>query len=258
MMVRAMSGFVLAALIALVARRARSLAPSGAVAATIVGTLAMAAGWSWGVLLIVYFASSSALSHFGRTIKERRTVSVVAKSGARDAAQVLANGAAFAAAALFLLVKPDVRWILLGAGSLAASAADTWATEIGTLYGGSPRSILTWKTIPVGTSGGVTLIGTLATLGGAAFIALVAAALGWTWIVCRGVMIGGIAGALIDSILGATLQSRRWCDACSRETERVVHDCGAQTRAYRGLSWLDNDVVNFLSNIAGGVLSTML
>lgn len=258
MMIRAMSGFLVAALIALAARRTRSLAPSGAVAATIIGTLAVAAGWSWGILLIVYFASSSALSHLGRALKEQRTASVVAKSGARDAAQVLANGATFALAALLLLIEPDIRWILLGAGSLAASAADTWATEIGTLYGGNPRSIVTWRTIPVGTSGGVTLIGTLATIGGAAFIALVAAALGWTWIVCRNVMIGGVAGALVDSLLGAAVQSRRWCDVCSRETERVVHDCGTPTRTYRGLAWLDNDVVNFLSNAVGGVVSTML
>jgi hypothetical protein len=109
MMLRAMSGFLVAALIALAARLTRSLAPSGAIAAVILGTLAVAAGWSWGVLLIVYFASSSALSHFGRASKEGRTASVVAKSGARDAAQVLANGATFAAAALFLSISYQPR-----------------------------------------------------------------------------------------------------------------------------------------------------
>ncbi len=258
MIARALSGFAIAGLIALVARRTRSLAPSGAIVATIIGTLAVAAGWSWGVLLIVYFASSTALSHLGRSAKEQRTASIVAKGGARDAAQVLANGGTFAASALFLLLEPDVRWIALGAGSLAASAADTWATEIGTLLGGNPRSILTWRTIPVGTSGGVSLIGTVAAAAGAAFIGLVAASLGWTWLVCRNVMIGGIAGAFIDSLLGATLQSRRWCDACSRQTERVVHDCGAQTRAQGGFSWMNNDVVNFLSNAAGGLLAMIL
>lgn len=258
MIVRALSGFLLAALIALVAWRTRSLSSSGASTATIIGTLAVTAGWSWGVLLIVYFASSSALSHLGRSAKERRTASIVAKAGPRDAAQVLANGATFAAAALFLLLTPDARWIALGAGSLAASAADTWATEIGTLAGGNPRSILTWRTTQVGTSGGVSLTGTLAAIGGAAFVALVAASLGWTWIVCRNVLIGGIAGAFIDSLLGATLQSRRWCDACSRETERAIHDCGAQTRPHGGFFWMDNDVVNFMSATAGGLLAMIL
>jgi uncharacterized protein (TIGR00297 family) len=255
---RALAGFVLAAVIAVVARRTRSLTSSGAVAATAIGTLAVAAGWSWAVLLIVYFATSTALSRLGRAVKERQTVSIVAKGGARDATQVLANGAMFGTAAFVMTVRPDVSWITLGAGSLAASAADTWATEIGTLYGGVPRSILTWRSVPAGTSGGISAIGTVAALAGAVFVALVVAALGWTWIVARNVMMGGLAGALIDSLLGATIQSRRWCDQCQRETERTVHDCGAPTRNVRGFVWLDNDMVNFLSNAGGALIAAIL
>jgi len=255
---RALAGLALAALISLVARRARSLTSSGAIAATVVGTIAVAAGWSWGALLIVYFATSTAFSHLGKASKERRTASIVAKGGARDAIQVLANGAMFAAAALVMTIRPDIRWIALGAGSLAASAADTWATEIGTLYGGNPRSILTWRSVPVGTSGGVSAIGTLAALSGAVFIGLVVAAFGSTPIVARSVMIGGVAGALIDSLLGATIQSRRWCDICERETERTVHNCGTSTRHLGGFVWLDNDMVNFLSNVAGALIAAIL
>jgi uncharacterized protein (TIGR00297 family) len=255
---RTLAGLALAALISLLARRTRSLTSGGAIAATAMGTLAVAAGWSWGVLLIVYFAVSTALSHLGKAAKERRTASIVAKGGARDATQVLANGAMFAGAALVATMRPDIRWIALGAGSLAASAADTWATEIGTLYGTKPRSILTWRGVPVGTSGGVSAIGTLAAIAGAAFVALVVAALGWAPIVARNVMIGGIAGSLVDSLLGATVQARRWCDVCERETERAVHDCATSTRHLRGFAWLDNDMVNFLSNAAGGLIAAIL
>jgi len=255
---RTLAGLALAAVIAIAARRARSLTTSGAIAAMVIGTLAVAAGWSWGTLLIVYFATSTALSHLGKASKERWTASIVVKSGARDGTQVLANGAIFAAAALAAAIGPDVRWIALGAGSLAASAADTWATEIGTLYGGSPRSILTWRSVPVGTSGGVSAIGTLAAVAGAVFVALVASALGGTWIVARNVVVGGIAGAVLDSLAGATVQARRWCDACERETERTVHDCGARTRRVRGTAWMDNDMVNFLSNAAGGLIAAIL
>ena len=255
---RGLAGLVLAVLISVVARRARSLSWGGAVAATVVGTLAVVAGWSWGGLLIVYFVASTALSRLGRASKERRTASIVAKVGARDATQVFANGAMFAAAAFAMTIRPDVRWIALGAGSLAASAADTWATEIGTLYGGVPRSILTWRSVPAGTSGGVSAIGTLGALAGAVFVALVVAALGWNWVVARNVMIGGVAGALVDSILGATVQARRWCDTCARETEREVHDCGALTRNVRGFVWLDNDMVNFLSNVIGALVAAVL
>jgi uncharacterized protein (TIGR00297 family) len=258
MMLRAALGLGLAACIAFLARRTRSLSTGGAVAATLVGGAAVAAGWSWGALLIIYFASSSILSHVGRGEKERRTGSIVAKSGDRDAVQVLANGAIFAGAALAMVVRPDVHWLVLGAGALAASAADTWATEVGTLRGGEPHSILTGRSVPAGTSGGVSMIGTIGLVSGAAFIGAAMIAVGWNPYIARYVFIGGIVGAVVDSLLGATMQARRWCEPCGRETERAVHDCGAATRAHRGLGWLDNDIVNFLSTAAGGLLAALL
>jgi uncharacterized protein (TIGR00297 family) len=178
--------------------------------------------------------------------------------------QVLANGALFAGAALAMLIHPHVQWIALGAGSLAASAADTWATEIGTLSRHHPRSILSGRRVPAGTSGGVSLIGTLAMIAGATFIAALVHALRWTPAIAVGVGAGGLVGAVFDSLLGATLQARRWCDGCARETERATHDCmpapapSLPTRHLRGLAWMDNDVVNFLSSAAGGLLAAVL
>jgi len=255
---RAFAGLLLAAFISIVSRKARSLTIGGAIAATMIGTVAVAAGWNWGALLIIYFASSTLLSRSGRSLKEARTASIVAKGGERDAVQVLANGATFAGAAIAMLVQPDSRWIALGAGSLAAAAADTWATEIGTLYGGEPRSILSGRRVPAGTSGGISAIGTLAAVSGAMFLAILVKLFGSTPAVARHVAMGGVFGALLDSLLGATVQARRWCATCTRETERAVHDCGTATRPLRGWGWLDNDVVNFLSNAAGGLLAALL
>jgi uncharacterized protein (TIGR00297 family) len=251
-------GVVLAGVISLLALRARALTTGGGAVATIVGTLAVAAGWSWGALLIAYFVSSTLLSRIGRAQKETRTASIIAKTGGRDALQVLANGALFAAAAAAAIAHPDIRWIALGAGSLAASAADTWATEVGTLAGGEPRSIITWRRVPAGTSGAVSGIGTVAMLAGALFLAVLVLLFGWTVQVAACVAAGGIAGAVLDSVLGATAQVRRWCEACARETERTTHDCGATTRRARGLEWMDNDIVNFLSNTVGGLLAALL
>ncbi len=258
MLIRILVGFLIAAAIAAVARRARSLSTSGAVAAATIGTIAIAAGWNWGALLIVYFASSSALSQMGRDVKETLTSKIVAKGGERDAVQVLANGSAFAIAALATLIHPDVRWAAFGVGALAASAADTWATEVGTLYGGRPRSILSLRRVPRGTSGGITVIGTLAAIAGASFLGIVARIGGWTIDVTNAAVLGGVAGAIIDSIFGATLQARRWCESCQSETERVVHHCGTKTSKRRGIGWLDNDVVNFVSSVLGGLLAAFL
>jgi uncharacterized protein (TIGR00297 family) len=260
MTIRILVGGLVALCIALIARRARSLSAGGALAAVCIGTIAAAAGVEWAVLLIVYFAASTALSRLGRAEKERRTAAVVEKGGERDARQVFANGLVFTIASIGGVLQPDSLWWALGAGALAASAADTWATEIGTLYGGVPRSILTGRPLTPGTSGGVSLAGTAASIAGALFIAVVAwAGIGigsafpfWS------VTIGGIVGSIVDSLAGATLQSRRWCADCRCETERRVHDCGATTVARHGLTWLDNDAVNFLSTLVGGLLAASL
>jgi len=104
---RAIARGVLAVVIAIAARRARSLTTSGAVAAAIVGAVAIGAGWSWGLLLISFFASSSALSRLGSRRKAELVGSVSQKGGERDAMQVLSNGGLFAASALGYLLLPS-------------------------------------------------------------------------------------------------------------------------------------------------------
>lgn len=248
---------MLALAIALLAWRARSLSAGGAIAATIVGALSLLAGWQWAVLLFVYFVSASALSRWGARRKEVSTRGVVAKGGERDALQVLANGGVFAIAALLSLLFPvhGERWVALGAGALASSASDSWATEIGTLVGGTPRSILGFAPVPVGMSGGVTAAGSVAAAAGALFVALVAVVLAWPARVALAATLGGISGSTLDSLLGATLQERRWCDQCGRATERAIHDCGGPTRGAGGFNWLDNDAVNFVCGAVGGLIA---
>lgn len=250
----------LAAGVALLALRARALSRSGAAAAMVVGTLAAAAGWRWAALLIVFFLSSSALSRWRADAKARRTAGIVEKGGRRDAWQVLANGGVFAVAALGQLALPHATgWWLAGAGALAAAAGDTWATEIGTLEGGTPRSLLTWRPLPVGASGGVTLVGTLGGVAGALLIALLAAVgTAASRPVALAVLAGGVAGTLADSLLGATGQARRWCPRCQVLTEQSVHVCGTPTRHAGGLRWMTNDVVNLLATVVGAAVAVAL
>ena len=246
-------GLALASAIAFVAWRGRALSASGAIAAAVVGALAMTAGWRWGVLLIAYFVSSSILSRFRMAEKDARTRGRVDKGGARDAAQVLANGGLFGLVALGHSQSPDPLWQSLAAGALGASAADTWATEIGTLARETPRSILDWKPVDVGTSGGVTPQGLLAGLAGALFVAAVVAALRWPIASAAAAVVGGMMGCLLDSIAGASLQARRWCTRCAAITEQRVHRCGSTTAVTGGIVWLDNDGVNALCTIGGAL-----
>lgn len=247
----------LAAAVAALAWRAGSLARGGAAAATVVGALAVAAGWGWAALLLVFFVSGSALSRLGRAAKEARTGAVVEKGGRRDAAQVLANGGPFALAALGALVSPHPAWAALGAGSLAAAAADTWGTEIGTLLGGTPHSLRTGRPVPAGTSGAVSAAGILATLAGAAVLGTTAHLAGLNGRAALAVAVGGAAGAAVDTLLGATVQARRLCPRCDAVTERIVHPCGERTRPAGGVPWVDNDTVNLLATLAGGLLAAL-
>jgi uncharacterized protein (TIGR00297 family) len=254
---RAITGAVLCSLFVVSAHRLRTLSIGGAIAAAVVGTLSIAAGWSWGLLLLAFFASATGLSKLGERRKMDLTGSIVEKRGARDAVQVLANGGVYAAAALGEVVFPSAIWFAIGAGALAASCADTWATEVGTLAGGQPVSIISRKAVPAGTSGGVTFAGSIAAIAGALFVGVVATLAGWP-VPFTVITVGGMTGALTDSVLGGSIQSRRWCDLCAESTERLVHSCGTTTRPVGGIAGFDNDSVNTICSVIGALVSLVL
>lgn len=176
---------------------------------------------------------------------------MVEKGGARDAVQVLVNGGVFAVTAMGFVLAPHSLWMAAGAGALAAAAADTWATEFGTWLGGTPRSAWNWRRVPPGTSGGMTRSGTIAMVGGALLVALLALVVRWGHGAAWGALAGGVAGAVADTVLGARLQERRRCLGCGEYTERLVHTCGSRTRRSRGVPGLNNDLVNLAATLVG-------
>ncbi len=238
----------------------RTLTRGGAAAAVVIGTLAVAAGVRWGALLVMYFVASVFLSAWRHADKDARTADVVAKTGPRDAWQVMANGVAYVTLALAAeWWKSDV---VAGAalGALTASMADTSATEIGSAVGGRPRSILSWQPVAPGTSGGVTALGTLAMFSGSALLGLIALLLGFGGGSVWAAIIGGNAGALADSLLGSTLQERRICPSCGTLTERRRHGCqpaGVGTDVISGIRGFDNDWVNLTSTVIGAAAATI-
>lgn len=246
-------------MVALVAWRAASLSRRGALAAWGVGTVAVAAGWGWGALLIVWFVASSGLTRWGAAAKQQASASALPPASARNALQVLANGAVYALGAAAYSISANPVWGLAALGALAAAAADTWATELGLLWGGKPRAILTGRPLDAGLSGGVTLVGFAGSLAGGLAVGLAGARLvGGDIAVALFLALAGFAGALGDSVLGATLQLRRWCPACGRLTERDRHSCGASTEPRGGLPWMTNDTVNLLCTLLGASAAVAL
>jgi uncharacterized protein (TIGR00297 family) len=254
---RTIAGLALSVVIAATARSREALSTGGSIAAVVVATATAAAGWTWAATLIAFFLASTLLSRAGGRSKRERTEDIVAKAGARDAWQVIANGGPFAAIAVASILWPSAGWTIPGAGAIAASNADTWATEIGTMSRRLPRSIITFREVAPGTSGGVTSPGTLGSLAGAAFIALIVSLGGWPVQSAWAALIGGISGSFVDSIIGATVQEKRWCASCGRGTERAVHTCGTSTTVVGGVGWIRNDAVNFISSIAGALIGIL-
>lgn len=255
---RALLGALVAGVVAAYARRAGALTAGGQWAAFVTGSVVAAAGWSWAALLIAYFVLSSVLTRTGRERKRALTESTLPSHHERNALQVVANGGLFAAVVLLGELRGDPALLVAGLGALTAAAADTWATEVGLLWGGEPRSILTGRLMPRGVSGGITLVGVGASIGAAALFAGVGAALLGErprGTVVAAVFLAGVAGSVADSLLGATLQSKRWCDQCRTWTERRVHTCKYRTQHARGIRWMTNDTVNFLATAVGALVA---
>jgi len=258
-------GFLLAVAISLLSYAARSLSLSGAVTAVVLGTVVFGlGGLGPAVLLIGFFVSASLLSRVFRN-RKRNLAEKFSKGDRRDWEQVLANGGI---AGLFVLLSLAFRepWTYLAlAGTLAAVNADTWATELGVLNPTPPRLVTTGKPVERGTSGAISLVGTLAALAGALFIAILAVIF-WPGneLVTAGrvlmrlfaISLAGLLGSLVDSLLGATIQAIYTCPSCQKETERHPrHTCGAETVLKRGWHWMNNDWVNGVCALVGALVA---
>ena len=254
-------GIITAIFIALLAYRARSLSRNGAVAAAFVGSIIFGiGGWKWAILLLTFFTTSSALSRAFK-VRKQRMDEKYAKGHERDAGQVFSNGGLATAFVLVHALYPGstIGWVGFAA-SLAAVNADTWATELGVLNPTPPRLITDLKKrVEKGTSGGVSLFGTFASLMGSAAIALPTSLMTDHWALLPLITFAGLAGSLFDSFLGATLQAMYYCPADKKETEKhPLHTCGTETIHKRGWKGLNNDWVNFACGAFGALCALLV
>jgi len=208
----------------------------------------MGTGWKGGAVLAAFFVSSSIISRFARAF-----TGVDPKGNCRDYRQVYANGGVAALCAI-LGFRDSGLALWLVTASLAAAAADTWATALGSWSRVPPRLLWTGQRVAPGTSGGVTLVGSAGALAGAALVAGTGALV--SPLLCLfslGTLIGFV-GMLADSTLGGWLQGRFYCPTCEQPSEWRRHRCGTGTVWRGGFPWLDNDLVNLLATaLAAGI-----
>jgi uncharacterized protein (TIGR00297 family) len=254
----------LGGIVAWTSHRLHLLSASGSVATFLLAVLVHGAGgWAWTLPIVAFFLLSSALSRLGRA-RKRAFDGVFEKTSTRDAMQVAANGGVAGAIAVLARIAPWDGWFVLYLGALAAATADTWSTELGVLARGRVRSVLTLRSVPAGTSGGVSLAGTLGGALGAAVVAAIGMVGSGAWdagVRDAGIWgplamltAAGLAGSLVDSVLGATLQAQYRCGYCGGETERRVH-CHLPTTLVRGRAAVDNDLVNIACTVAGAAVA---
>jgi len=232
-----------AAVAALVAWRARTLTGTGAAAAWSIGFLVLyGTGWQGGAVLAAFFVSSNLVSRLFPSPQ----VGLDPKGDRRDHWQVYANGGLAAVAGGIGAVNFNLGlWLVTCI--LAAAAADTWATSIGSRSAVHARLIWSGRAVPVGTSGGLSAGGTAAAAAGALFVGAIGALLAGMPMLLPVATLIGFLGMVADSTIGALLQGRFHCAACNMTSEWRVHRCGRPTARTSGIAWLNNDVVNFLA-----------
>jgi uncharacterized protein (TIGR00297 family) len=135
--------------------------------------------------------------------------------GMRDVNNVLGNGLSPLIFAVLYAFSHDNVFLLGFSGSVATACADTFSTEIGQAEG-TPRLITTLKKVPVGTNGGVSLPGLIASLLGSFLISLVCLIFWLDLQMTTGTifsllcvcLLSGFLGCLMDSIFGATAEDK--------------------------------------------------
>jgi len=260
-------GGLFALLLALFSIKVKFLNNSGATATFLLGTTIFGVGGlDWTVPLLTFYLLSSILSKLGHKRKAKFDL-VFEKGSQRDAGQVYANGGvAWIMMVLFSLTDdPYIFFAYLG--TLAAVQADTWATEIGTMWpNAKARLITTFKDVPVGTSGGVSIPGTSASFIGSLFICSSAVLMNVSWVhelgIVQSLMVIGISGliaSLVDSFFGATVQAQYYDPIRQKVTERThsVAPDGSlvANELLKGYHFVNNDLVNTLCAISGSAVA---
>jgi len=237
-------------LILIVAYYLRSVTFWASQAALLLGvSLFVFGGWLSFAALVLFFLLGSAVSRIGKN-KKLKALNLHERRGARSVVQVAANGLPSLIFAVLYFITGMESFLLAVIVCFAAAAADTFSSEIGMLSNKEPVSILTLKPMQRGISGGVTLFGFLGGILGALTVAVLAVPIfGIAGMFV--VIIAGLAGSVIDSMIGATFQAKY--QAQSGLTERKSPD-GAPLKLARGLIWVNNDVVNFASVLICGLL----
>jgi len=219
--------------LAILAYVARGVGVSGAFWGAVLGSVLFTfAGWQGFSMLLLFFVLGTACTKFG-SAKKRSLGIAQEKGGRRGAKNAFANTGTGVVCAILAVVTPFREVGLLAlAAAFATATFDTVSSEIGQALGRRHHLITTFRRVPAGTDGAVSIEGTLAGFVGAAILA--AAAWGTGLVTPAGALIvvaAAFVGATAESYLGALV---------------------------KGAKKVDNELINFTNTAIGAAVAVLL
>jgi len=158
----------------------------------------------------------------------------------RNSFQVIANAGVAGILAFLYLLSPDPIFPIALAISFSVALSDTFSSEIGKRYGGTPYNICRFSSMQIGLSGGISILGTLGGLLGSILISTIFFLHQYDFKNAILVLIFGFLGMLIDSVIGCSLQAKY------KEGELIL-ETGNRVNLIGGFHFINNNVTNFLS-----------
>ena len=240
------------------AYKKRALTVGGIFAALIVDIVISVSLGNFGfAMLAAFFVGGLITDKIKKSRSKSKQKPKNGSVGHRNHIQVLANSLVPSLAALLYAITESKVFIIAFVASFAEALADTSASGIGMLSG-KAYDIFKLKSCPPGISGGMSIIGTVASAISAVVISFLAASFSRlnSAELCV-VSLSAFLGAFFDSLLGSLIQVKYVCEKCGTLVESKVH-CDTSTVRFCGVSFVDNNVVNFISTLFSAFVSSLI
>ncbi|MDD2238327.1 MAG: DUF92 domain-containing protein [Bacilli bacterium] len=175
----------------------------------------------------------------------------------RNIMQIISNVLTAAICIILYYVSNNNIFYIMYYCVIAGSLSDTLASSIGTLSKSKPINIFTLKKLKIGESGGVSLFGLFISLVGGMIIGAIYLIVEFNLINFIIISLMGFLGSFFDSIVGTLFEAKYKCLKCHKKTDNKIH-CLKKTKLIKGYSFIDNNMVNLLSNIFIFILSYLI
>lgn len=275
--VRLLTSFLIPLFFAGHGYRRGSVDTSGAVVGFFIACVLTLANAGYCASLMMFFVLGSMVTKYKSNVKSRIEHDY-RKASRRNWLQALCNCGVAGQMAVLYLIESNVggerpidffyfytcSWLSIGVvGSFACAFGDTLASELGAVLSRhDPVLITTFRRVPRGTNGGVSMIGLIVSALGGLIIGLTyyvttlvyldrdtlpmhPSQLPVIWVAT----LAGLFGSIIDSLIGATFQY----SGLDKRTGTVVEVPGPGIEKICGFPLLDNHAVNLVSTFIVGI-----